>query len=104
MAREHKNPDPEDRKVNADGSIHHTKHSYKDSPGHHRSHDRHPDGTKTGDHQTEHSTGRKYWVTDSADGKHKAGDVTDKKGNVERRAGDSTFAKWLESIDKDKDK
>lgn len=57
VARDHKTKN----KPKPGGVTHTTKHIYKDSsdPGHRRSHDRQPDGTKTNDHQVDQQTGRK---------------------------------------------
>lgn len=92
MARKHETSS----RPNADGSTHHSKHSYEGTtdPGHHRSHDRNPDGSKSNDHQTDHASGRIYWVTDSSSGRHQAGDVTN-HGHLERRDDGWGFFRWL---------
>jgi hypothetical protein len=69
-----------------DDSTHHTKHSYEGTtePGIRRSYDRNSDGSKSNDHITDQNTGETYYVQDS--GSKKAGDLTDKKGNILRHS------------------
>ena len=87
-------------RLNDDGSTHYTQHSFEGTgkPGYRRSFDRNSDGSKSNDHVTEQSTGITYFVTDTTDGKHKAGDLTDKKGNLIRRNDGRGFARFQERI------
>ena len=81
MARDHKT----ESRQNRDGSMHYTRHSYEGTTGKgiRRSHDV-IDGQKCNDHVTDQETGETYYYQDTTDGKHKAGDVTDSKGNFLR--------------------
>jgi hypothetical protein len=82
MSRDHKTTEP---KQNSDGSQHYTRHSYENtsSKGVRESFDR--NGTdKTNTHYTDQNTGETYYAQNTSDGKHKAGDVTDAKGNFIR--------------------
>ena len=81
MSRDHETTS----KLNADGSTHYTRHSYSGTTGKglRRSHDV-VDGQKCNDHVTDQETGEKYYYQDTLDGNHKAGDVTNSKGNFIR--------------------
>jgi hypothetical protein len=76
MSRDHETANTKD-------GTHVTKHSYPNADVR-RSHDRGPNGEKINDHWTDQNTGETYYAQDTTDGKHKAGDVTDKKGNFIR--------------------
>ncbi len=80
MVRKHTTKNENKKDKNGKPYVHTVKHQ----PGLHRSHDRHPDGSKTGDHQTDHDNGRKLTI--------ETGVVKDRKGKKEKKGG---FGSWF---------
>jgi hypothetical protein len=74
---------------NHDGSTHYSRHSYENEGGKYNVRQSFDvvDGEKVNVHSTDQNTGETYYHQDTTDGNHKAGDVTDSKGNFIRNNG-----------------